>query len=244
MASKVEKISVRSGLDVVTSLVLIAAASTLIYRNTFGLQSRSGASLAVPSTPLSIDGAPLRGSEHAAAVMIVFSDFECPFCTRFAREVLPEIQREYVSTGKLALAFRHLPLASHPHAMLAAVSAECAGQQGRFWEMHDFLYTQDVLAEDTLRTPPASLNLDSQRFSTCLLDPAVNKSVRAAADEANRLGVRGTPSFFFGKRHEDGRVKVARAAAGALPTSTFREHIDAVLAGAPARWWAWVPFLG
>lgn len=132
-------------LDVVTSLLLIVAASALIYRNVIVSPgpSASGPMVEVPSEPLSIEGVPLKGSKSAKVVMIVYSDFECPFCGRFAREILPELERRYVATGEVAFVFHHLPLAFHPLATQAAVSAECAGQQGRFWEAHDLLFSFD-----------------------------------------------------------------------------------------------------
>jgi protein-disulfide isomerase len=73
--------------------------------------------------------------------MIVFADFECPFCGRFTREVLPIIEQEYLSTGRLQLVYHHFPLPSHRNAVSAAVAADCAGQQGRFWDMHDKLFS-------------------------------------------------------------------------------------------------------
>jgi protein-disulfide isomerase len=242
MTTRITEINLRSALDVVTSLVLIGAAFILVYYNLPTLQGTSGIDLEVPSEPVSIDGASLRGSERADTILMVFSDFQCPFCVRFARDVLPEIERDYVRTGKVALVFRHMPLAIHSQAVQAALSAECAGQQGRFWEMHDHLFAQEVIVEDTLRKASASLHLDSQRFEKCLSDPAVNKAVRAATEEASRLGVRGTPSFFFGRRLEDGRVRVSRAVGGVIPTSAFKSQLDAAVGTVATGWRAWVPF--
>jgi protein-disulfide isomerase len=95
----VRKNSLRSVLDVAVSLVMVAAASTLIYKNVFATPGAENTELKVPSEPVSIAGAQLRGRGDAKAVMIVYSDFQCPFCRRFAREVLPEIERRYVATG-------------------------------------------------------------------------------------------------------------------------------------------------
>lgn len=152
--------TVRSVLDVLTSITLIAAAVTLIYKNTAGGSAR--AEMEVPSTPLSIQGAQLRGSKGARAVMIMYSDFQCPFCARFAKEVFPQIEQRYVATGSVALAFRHLPLPIHPQALQAAAVAECAGRQGKFWEMHDRLFAETSLNADTLNALPEFVDLGFQ----------------------------------------------------------------------------------
>jgi protein-disulfide isomerase len=236
-----KRLSLRSFADVMTSIVLIAAALTVIYNNVFADQARDATSLPVPPEPLSLDGAAMRGSKDAQAVMIVYSDFECPFCRRFAQEVLPEIERRYVATGKVALAFRHLPLPIHKQATRAAVLAECAGQQDRFWEMHDMLFAQHNLDDGTLLAIPKSISLDGQTFEACLRNQAVGARVQASIDQAAALSVRSTPSFFFGQRLSDGRVRVLGAASGARPVTDFTDRLDAVLPGR-SIWSSWMSF--
>lgn len=177
------------------------------------------------------------------AVMIVYSDFQCPFCHRFAREALPEIERRYVATGQVALAFHHLPLPIHAQATRAAMMATCAGRQDRFWQMHDALFDQQSLDDQTLLAVPALVELDTQRFDACLLDRTVTAEVEASVGEAKALNVRATPSFFLGTRLDNGRVRVLRAMSGARPVSDFSEQLEAVLAGEPARWSSWVALL-
>lgn len=245
MSATSGKATLRSVLDVVTSVVLIAAASTIVYRNVISDPGRPQAALEVPSEPLSIEGAPTRGSKDAKAVMIVYSDFQCPFCGRFARDVLPEIERRYITTGSVALAFRHLPLPIHAHAVQAAASAECAGRQGRFWEMHDLLFAQNRLDEEILLRLTKSIELlDRGRFDECLKDKAIRERVTASADEAQRLGIRSTPTFFIGKRLENGRVSVSRVLSGTRPVNDFIEQLDATLSGKPASRFRWIPFAG
>jgi protein-disulfide isomerase len=232
----------RSALDVVTSFVLIAAAVTVIYTN---VGSRAPAGLQAPSAPLSIQGAPIRGSNDAETVMIVYSDFQCPFCGRFARDVLPEIERRYIATGQVALVFRHLPLPMHPQAALAAAIAECAGQQGQFWEMHDRLFAERSLDEAIIRSSiPRSLRLDMRQFDDCLLDDVVATRLNASISEANVLGIRGTPAFFLGKRLADGDVKVLRAFSGARPLAEFIEGLDTTLKSELGGWRSWIPWSG
>ena len=95
----------------------------------------------LPRTPVSLTGSQSRGSQAARIGILEFSDFQCPFCATFATTEMPDIVRDYVDSGKVLLSFHHLPLtALHPRAEAAAVAAECAGAQGKFWEMHDKLF--------------------------------------------------------------------------------------------------------
>jgi protein-disulfide isomerase len=235
----VTKSGLRSIFDVATAIVMLIAAGTLIYKNVFQAAPTARTELAVPTEPLSIEGDQIRGSADARAVMVVYSDFQCPFCRRFAREVLPEIDRRYVATGKLALAFRHLPLPMHQHATRAAVMAECAGQQDRFWEMHDALFAQEALDEQTLMAIPKLVGLNSRIFEECLVDKLVTGKVQASAEGARALNVRSTPSFFLA-RLDKGRATVLRAISGARPIEDVAEQLDGVLvrASASSPWWA------
>lgn len=231
--------SVRLVFDVVTSLTLVLAALFLVYRS---LDSdRPRVSLSPPEDPVSLHGAVLRGSEDAQHVMVVFSDFQCPFCGRFAREALPEIERRYVSAGRVQLAFRHLPLANHPHAFSAAVSSECAREQGRFWQMHDQLFAAESL-EGTNQTQIArDLGLNMQEFEVCTGRGEAAKIVKDSVENATSLGARVTPSFFLGARREDGGITVVRAFSGALPADEIASHIDDVIGGRGGwrRWLNW-----
>lgn len=242
MSSHVRRISLRSVLDVATSVVLIAAAAVLVYTSLLGVPEAPSTAPEIPSNPLSLDGAPIRGSGGASTILVVYSDFQCPFCGRFTRDVLPEIERRYVAAGQVAVAFRHLPLPNHPLAMQAAVAAECAGRQGRFWKAHDLLFAQQSLDEEMLRALPASLDMGLDEFDECLLDQTVRQRVQTLADEAAGLGVHATPSFFVGTRLQDGRVRVSGSLSGARPAAEFIELLDAVLAGDSTGRRSWLSF--
>jgi protein-disulfide isomerase len=229
----------KSSLDVLTSFVLIAAALTLVYKNVTSGPTKAAAELQVPSEALSLDGAQIRGANDAEAVMIVYADFQCPFCARFANEIFPDIQRRYVADGRVAVAFRHLPLPIHPQAAKAAVVAECAAQQGRFWEMHDRLFGETKVDLEGLPAEEMAMGLDVERMDACLLDKSVLEAVAASANQARGLGIRGTPAFFFGRRLADGRVVVHGTLSGARPLADFERELDAVLTVRESFWQRW-----
>jgi protein-disulfide isomerase len=215
-------------LDVVTSVTMIIAALVVVW---FQINPRTAddpiATLQLPAAPLSIKGDTIKGSRDADTVLIVYSDFECPFCKRFAQDVLPQLHNDYVAKGKLAVVFRHFPLRSHRHARDAAVAAECAGRQGRFWEMHDRMFEAPTLDVNTITTLALSLNL-MPKFTECTRSVDVAELVTAQASLASSLGVQGTPSFFLGKRTSNDGVKVERAFSGARPIGDFREALDSL----------------
>jgi protein-disulfide isomerase len=229
------RISWKSVLDVVTSLVMIGTAIFLVSSH---LSSRvsSRAELGLPTEPVSIEGAATKGLTTAPVVMITFADFQCPFCARFAREVQPEIERRYVADGRVAVAFRHLPLPIHPQAPHAAAVAECAGKQGEFWEMHDRLFGEAKLDAELLVTIPKSMGLDQRLFDECLMDPSIGQKVTASAGQAAALGVRSTPAFFFGKRLPDGRVLVRSVLSGTRPLEEFARALDTALEDDDLSW--------
>ena len=88
---------------------------------------------------MSVDGEPFRGEATAQVAIIEYGDIECPFCRHFKQSVYPQIFDEYIKTGKARFYYRDMPLPFHEHAMPAARAEHCAGEQGKFWEMHDAL---------------------------------------------------------------------------------------------------------
>jgi protein-disulfide isomerase len=160
-------------------------------------------------------------------VLVEFSDFECPFCEKYSREVFELIDRDFVATGRLRYAFRHFPLENvHPNAIAAAEAAECASQQGRFWEMRRLLFAKrEELAQRFWRTDAVSIGLDATMFGSCLDGSAVAR-VRADMAEGRRLGLNSTPSFVIGVTQPDGSVLIATKIRGAQPYEVFKRAIE------------------
>jgi len=144
----------------------------------------------------------LRGLHNASVTLVEYGDFECPYCGR-AYGILRDIEAEMGS--QLCVVFRHFPLASiHPHAEAAALAAEAAGAQGRFWEMHDALYeNQNALDDDDLLRYADALDLERTQFEGALRAGTPLPRIKEDFMSGVRSGVNGTPTFFInGERHE------------------------------------------
>jgi len=170
------------------------------------------------------------GSGTAKVAMVEFSDFQCPFCGRYAREVYPKLRHDYVDAGKVAYTFRNFPLEDiHPFAAGAARAAECARGQSAFWPMHDVLFAnQPRLDSGSLLKYAADLRLNRTAFKQCLANDAT-ESMGADSAEASRLGVSSTPTFFLGLLQANGSVAITRAIKGAQPVEVFTRTIDDLL---------------
>lgn len=181
---------------------------------------------------LNIHGEPFRGESQARLAIIEYSDFECPFCGKYVRETYPKIDENYIKTGKIKYLFRDLPLPIHPNAMQAARAARCAGEQGKFWEMHDRLFAnQSALGAVDLQQHAVAIGLDSAKFVECLAQRRYEENIRRSMTGAERMGVDGTPAFLIGVVSPNGDVvRVSKALFGAEPYETFKATLDALLA--------------
>jgi protein-disulfide isomerase len=166
-----------------------------------------------------------KGSPKAPVTVYEMSDFQCPYCRRFAVETFPAIEREYIATGKVRWIFVNYPLTSlHANAVAAAQVATCAGKQGAFWAMHDLLYKHQEAWAPLKEPAPFFLSLaDSIKISKPVLLECVNATqtmaeIRSEAQGAERSGAQSTPSFYI----EGGMV------AGAHPIPVFRQVLDSI----------------
>jgi protein-disulfide isomerase len=166
---------------------------------------------------LDLEGAPVRGSPMAQITIVEFSDFECPYCGR-AHPVLEQVLSEF--EGRVRLVFKHYPLASaHPHALAAARAAVAAGNQGKFWEMHDLLFEhQRQLEDEDIEGYAGTLGLDMDRFRRDLAAAETQRRIEQDKQQGERAGVEGTPSFFVNGR-------LFREPPSALP-AYIREELD------------------
>lgn len=183
---------------------------------------------AVPSAVQSISDAAVKGSSSAPLVLIEYADFQCPYCGQFARQVLPELEKRYVATGRMRVAFKHMPLQEiHPQAMMAAEAAECGREQGKFWQMHDALFGDQRLDETGLLDKARTIGLDIPRFAQCVRGQGAVK-VRQDLAGARSLGLAVTPSFLLGRDVGSG-VKVEQILTGVRSVEAFSAAIEPML---------------
>lgn len=192
--------------------------------------NKQGAKLPSPLF-VSLDDDPMKGNPTATLTIIEFSDFQCPFCARFYHETLPQIEKQYIQTGKVNFVYRDMPLGIHPNAVPAHVAAECANIQGAFWPYHDILFErqsewnklnrQDL--EQKLVSYAHELGLNPS-FDSCLKSSEIVNEVNKDYAQATGYGATGTPTFFIGNSQE-GFVKLS----GAQPFSAFKNIIDSKL---------------
>ena len=183
---------------------------------------------AVPAAVQSISDAAVKGSSSAPLVLIEYADFQCPYCGQFARQILPELEKRYVATGKVRVVFKHMPLQEiHPQAMMAAEAAECAREQGRFWSMHDALFGDQRLDETSLLDKARTTGLDMPRFAQCVRADGGVK-VRQDLAGARALGLAVTPSFLIGRDTGSG-VRVEQILTGVRSVEAFSAAIEPML---------------
>ena len=222
----------KSALEFFSTVAVLAVAFTVLMdMRAQNKPSGETSTLELPSEPVSIKGVPRLGSEASQVAIIEYSDFECAFCKRFFSETFPLIKKRFVDSGVVLMAFRHYPNGSgHPDAVRYAESAVCASEQGRFWQMHDALFTAPSGAEDAeLEKTALGVGIDPKPFLDCLRTGrlSVIGSDRGSGED---LKIRGTPTFLVGRfRRETQDVKVMRIVPGAMPISSFETAIQRVL---------------
>jgi protein-disulfide isomerase len=161
-----------------------------------------------------ISGSPVKGAPNAPVTIVVFSDFQCPFCGR-AEPTVKQLEDEY--KDKVKVVWKNQPLPFHPNAMPAAKAAMAAYKQGKFWEMHDKLFSnQQALSDATYAQYAKELGLDMAKFNADLSSPDIAAGIQKDMQQGSSLGANGTPTFFI-----NGRQLV-----GAQPAEQFKQIID------------------
>lgn len=178
---------------------------------------------------IGIDDDPVLGSSSAQVTIIEFGDYQCPSCRLFWKEVEPRLKKDYIDTGKVRLVFRDFPIVeNHPDAFMGAQAVQCAGEQGKYWSMHDKVFREQYNRGDgVIRFSAADLKkwakdirLEASGFDACLDSGRYAEEVAKDKADGDAVGVPGTPMFFI-----NGRV-----VGGAQPYPVFRRIIDEELA--------------
>ena len=226
-------IAVKADLDSLKAdLEIVKTQLALVLRLVSQHPLQAGAA-ALPSGPMraSVAGAPFLGRADAPVTIVEFSDYQCPFCQRFFATTLPALKKEYIDAGKVRYVFRDHPLDNiHPHARKAAEAAHCAGDQGKFWEMHDVLFqSARALALPQLAEYARAVGVNGAAFEDCLVSGRHAARVERGLADGAAAGVRGTPGFVIGRTKADDIVE-GTSVRGAQPLETFRRIIDQMLA--------------
>jgi protein-disulfide isomerase len=180
-------------------------------------RTQASASIKPEAKNLPIDGSPVLGSPDAPVILVVFTEFQCPFCAG-VRQTLDDLHKAYGE--QLAIVYKSFPLPFHSHAMSAAKAAVAAQRQGKFWEMHDLLFeNQHNLALDALSDYARKLGLDMARFEADFDDPQTEAAIGRDMEMGRKLGVQGTPTFFIN----------GVPLLGARPYEDFVDAIEAAL---------------
>lgn len=183
-----------------------------------------------PGILVSLEGATLKGESKAAVGMLIFEEYECPWCQRLEATTLPAVVKAYVDNGRVLLGLRHFPLQNlHRHALKASEATECAGRQGRFWEMRESLFrAPGDLAEPSLIARAVGLGLSRETFVSCLGGAATGEVLDDHA-RGTSLGVTGTPTLFFGRMTSKDTVTLTRRLNGARSVQEIRAVLDELL---------------
>lgn len=172
-----------------------------------------------------------RGSLDAPVVIVEYSDYQCPFCRRHTTDTQPILDEKFVDSGQVRWVFKHFPLNIHPQAPMAGVAAECAAEQGFFWEMHELLFA--YVSNWSVREPNSvfvemanELDLNIETFETCLEDDAMMERIESDFADG-RPFVQGTPTFIVLSGGQ------GRIIPGALPAATFSEALQEIIDSTP-----------
>lgn len=200
------------------------------------LERQQGAQAAKPEAnqPLSVSiaGAYALGRPDAPITMVEFTDYECPFCRDFHQTTFEKIKAAFIDTGRVRFVSRDMPLPMHPHALMAAEAARCAGDQGKYWQArHAFMATPGELSPEAIMKAVRAVGADDALVKKCLDAMKHRPAVQKDMADAQAAAVTGTPSFVLGRGAADqvgGELIV-----GAQPYEVFDAKIRELLGAKP-----------
>lgn len=197
-----------------------------------GAVAAANAPEAPPAGPASVytTGLPSEGTGRVA--LVEFGDFQCPHCQKFVQDTYGQIVDNYIKTGKITYFRKDIALPEHGQAVDAALAAHCAGNQGKYWEMHDSIYAdQSSLSDADLESRAQKLGLDTYAFNKCLSNSDAQDKLREESNDLLTNGnLGGTPTFVIGTIGQDGVVHADKTLLGAKSFDVFKANLDAEIA--------------
>jgi protein-disulfide isomerase len=198
--------------------------------NTTTNSDTTGSTFSSATTTLA-DGAVLGDKSTAKLALVMYSDYECPYCQSFEENTFGQIKTNYIDTGKILFVYRNFPISSHGQiTYTAAYAGECVLDQlgaEKFSEFHSQAYLVSTL--DALNTIAQNLGVDMTKYNTCVTNQTFKSRIDADATAGSNAGVTGTPGFVLGKVDSSGNV-TGELIEGAYPYATFQTEIDKMLA--------------
>jgi protein-disulfide isomerase len=186
----------------------------------------------LPAT-FDLTGAQFKGSQTSPIVLVEFSDYECPFCIRHFTQVMPQLEADYIKTAKIRYTFRDFPIDQlHPESIRAHVAAHCATEQGKFWDMHNRLFSAAGTHQPAnLLQRAKDAGLNPAQFSACVATDKYSTTIRQSTAQAIGMGAEGTPFFLIGVMDGANQMKPVGKLPGAMPYQQFQAALDAAIAG-------------
>lgn len=181
--------------------------------------------------PIDLNDAPFIGEESAEIAIIEFSDYQCPYCRRHYKQTMPQIEKNYVETGKVKYVMKQFPLDFHAKARGASVAALCVErlQPGQYFKAHEAIFGgETTLNQVSYAALADSLGISSSKYKSCLDDPKMPQIVDRDMAQGQSVGVSGTPAFLIGKV-KDGKLVEGRLITGARPFSSFSKALAPLL---------------
>jgi protein-disulfide isomerase len=201
--------------------------ASYFHTDTYGQNSNEKIK-ALPLQDLIRNGSPFQGKVSAPITVIDFSDFQCYLCNRFVKNTEPLVNQSYIQTGKVALVFNHLPNRGFD-SMGAALAAQCTNDQGKFWQFHNLLYSNQKaidsgwVSKENLKNFASQIpGLDIKRFDRCFDSEKYKSFVQKDIELALSFGFKETPSFIV----ENSNGSSQETMSGALPFESFKAVID------------------
>jgi protein-disulfide isomerase len=210
--------------------IAVVGVGLIFLARTRGAERTTPQAVAVDAAAAAFEGH-VMGSDSAPITVVEYADFECGACAQFAILTAPDVKQRLVATGQVRWVFRDFPLEGFRNSLAAHHAAQCAGEQGRFFEMHDQIYfnrgrwVSDRRPDRRFREFAAAIRLDMGRYDDCTASGRYRSRLERAKQDAVAAGVGSTPTFDIG----------GQRVSGALNYDDFKRYVDRAIAGAAAQ---------